>query len=115
VGNKLITQTAKELRQRQTEAEEMLWGRLRRKQLSGVKFRRQEPIGNYIVDFVSFTKKLVIEIDGSPHTTKETRNNDRQRTIWLQSQDFRILRFWNSDILNDIERVLGKIKENLKQ
>ena len=115
MGNNLIAEAAKELRQRQTEAEKMLWFRLRDKQLCGVKFRRQEPIGNFIVDFVSFEIKLVLEIDGNPHKEMEVKINDCQRTLWLQSEGFRVLRFWNTEIVNDVEGVLEKIKDVLKQ
>jgi 5-methyltetrahydrofolate--homocysteine methyltransferase len=113
LGNKLITEAAKELRQKQTEAEKILWFKLRDKQMDRVKFRRQEPIGNYIVDFVNFEKKLVIEIDGSPHRETIVKINDKQRTSWLKSEGSRIIRFWNADILNDIEGVMEKIKGNL--
>jgi len=115
MGNNLIAEAARELRQRQTEAEKILWFRLRDRQLCGVKFRRQEPIGNYIVDFVSFEKKLILEIDGNPHKEIETKINDNQRTLWLQGEGFRVLRFWNADILSDLGKVIEKIKENLKQ
>ena len=114
-GNNLIAEAAKELRQRQTEAEKRLWFKLRDKQLCGAKFRRQEPVGNYIIDFVCFEKKLVLEIDGNPHTQMEVKRNDNQRTLWLQSEGFRVLRFWNADILNNVEGVLEKIKDDLKQ
>jgi very-short-patch-repair endonuclease len=113
MGNNLITQAAQELRQRQTEAEEILWNRLRNKQLNGAKFRRQEPIGKYIVDFVSFEDRLVLEIDGSPHNAVEVKTKDSQRTLWLEGEGFKVLRFWNSDVLNDAEGVLEKIKDNL--
>jgi very-short-patch-repair endonuclease len=115
MGNNLITEVAKELRQRQTEAEEVLWSRLRNKQLGGVKFRRQEPIGSFIVDFVCFREKLVLEIDGSPHRQSDVKDYDEQRTLWLQSQGFRVLRFWNNDILNDVDSVLERIKSYLKR
>ena len=113
--NNPIADAAKELRKSQTEAEKRLWFKLREKQLCGVKFRRQEPIGNYIVDFVSFENKLVIEVDGSPHKKTETKRNDRQKTLWLQSEGFKVLRFWNGDILNNLEGVIKMIKGNLRQ
>ena len=109
MGNNPITEAAKELRQRQTEAERILWLKLRDKQLKGIKFRRQEPIGNYIVDFVSFEQRLIIEIDGSPHSEKQTKEKDIQRSLWLRGEGFRILRFWNSEISRDVEGVLTKI------
>jgi very-short-patch-repair endonuclease len=114
MGDKLITEAARELRKRQTEAEKRLWYRLRDNQIHEAKFRRQEPLGNYIVDFVCFDKKLVIEVDGNPHKDSENRANDNRRTQWLQSEGFKVLRFWNSEIIDDIERVLGKIENNLE-
>jgi 5-methyltetrahydrofolate--homocysteine methyltransferase len=104
-----ITEAAKELRRRQTEAEKRLWFKLRDNQVCGLKFRRQETIGNYIVDFVNFENKLVIEIDGSPHQKIETKRNDRQRTEWLKSEGFRVVRFWNSTVTNNLDGVVKKI------
>jgi very-short-patch-repair endonuclease len=108
MGN-VITKAAKDLRQKQTEAEQMLWRRIRNKQLNGIKFRRQEPLGSYIVDFVSFEKKLIIEIDGSPHNEEQINKNDKQRSLWLRGEGFKVLRFWNSEIVRDIEGALTKI------
>jgi very-short-patch-repair endonuclease len=108
-----MTEAAKELRKKQTEAEKRLWFKLRDQQMQGIKFRRQEPIGNYIVDFVNFENKLVVEIDGSPHNKAEIKQNDRRRTLWLQSEGFKVLRFWNSDILDHVEKVLEEIKDKL--
>ena len=105
-----VAQAAKDLRQRQTEAEKKLWQRLKAKHLSGAKFRRQEPIGNFIVDFVSYEKNLIIEIDGSPHREKATKAFDEQRTAWLADEGFRVLRFWNSEISDNIEGVVKKIR-----
>jgi len=85
---------ARELRQKQTDVERALWVRLRNKQLEGVKFRRQQPIGAYIVDFASFEKKLVIEIDGGQHNEDEMRGRDEERTICLKERGYRVLRFW---------------------
>ena len=106
---------ARELRQKQTEAEKRLWFKLRDKQACGIKFRRQEPIGAYIVDFVNFDYKMIVEIDGSPHNKTETKINDGYRTQWLQSEGFKVLRFWNSEILNDINGTVEKIKDILNQ
>jgi very-short-patch-repair endonuclease len=110
-----ITQAAKNLRQRQTEAEKRLWFKLRDKQTCGVKFRRQEPIGTYIVDFVNFEHKLVIEIDGGTHGKKEIKVSDKYRTEWLKTEGFRILRFWNAEIMGDLEGVTKKIKDSLSR
>jgi very-short-patch-repair endonuclease len=110
-----ITRAAKELRRRQTETEKRLWFKLRDNQACGVKFRRQEPIGKYIVDFVNYENKLIIEVDGNHHTETEVKINDADRTRWLKSEGFKILRFWNSEIMRNLEKVIEKIKENLQQ
>jgi very-short-patch-repair endonuclease len=104
---------AKELRQTETKQEQIIWSWLRAKKLNGVKFRRQEPVGKYIVDFVSFEKKLIIEIDGGQHTVSEIRDSDETRTHWLQSQGFRVLRFWNNEVTSNLDGVIARIKEAL--
>jgi len=71
---------ARKLRQSQTDAEKTLWARLKNKQLENVKFRRQQPLGSYIVDFVSFERKIIIEVDGGQHNAKEVRERDEERT-----------------------------------
>jgi len=112
---KLPTQIAfaRELRQSQTEAERSLWAKLRNRQLEGVKFRRQQPIGPYIVDFVSFERKLVLEIDGGQHNEPATQQRDEERTAWLKGQGYQVLRFWNNEILKNVEGVLERIREAL--
>ena len=105
-----FAEAVKNLRHKQTEAEKILWQRLKDKHLTGAKFRRQEPIGNFIVDFVSYKNKLVIEVDGNPHREKETKTYDERRTAWLQSEGFRVIRFWNNEILDSIEDVIKKIR-----
>ena len=87
---------AKVLRKSQTDAEKIVWQKLRSKQLSGFKFKRQQPLGRYIVDFVCFDKKLIVEIDGGQHATQT--GKDLQREQWLQSEGFEVVRFWNNDI-----------------
>ncbi len=82
------------------------------KQLEGVKFRRQAPIGQYIVDFVAFEKRLVIEIDGGQHAEENEKDKDHQRDAWLNSQGFRVLRFWNNEVLQNLEGVLETIRLN---
>jgi len=101
---------AKLLRKNSTDAERLLWGKLRNNQL-GVKFRRQEPIGKYIVDFVCFEKKIIIEVDGGQHNENV---RDKNRDDWLYKNGFRILRFWNSDVLKDTEGVLAQILKEIK-
>ncbi len=92
-----------------TNAERVLWKYLRLKQVEGVKFRRQEPIGKYIVDFVSFEKKVVIEIDGGQHSEQQAEDAERDR--WLSSQGFTVLRFWNHEVLMQVQSVVQKVAE----
>ena len=97
---------AKQLRMNMTDAERVLWRHLRAHRLNGHKFRRQHPIGPYIVDFVNVSAKLIIEADGGQHNE---RAHDVERDAWLKSQGFRILRFWNNEILTETESVLTTI------
>ena len=111
---------ARELRQRQTDAERALWTRLRSKQLEGVKFRRQQPIGPYIVDFASFGKRLIVEIDGGQHNEPSPLEGegrvrgDEERTRWLKERGYQVLRFWNNEVLMNMEGVLERIREALR-
>lgn len=102
---------ARVLRKNQTEAERALWKHLRMRQLDGYRFRRQQPLGQYIVDFACLEKRLVVELDGGQHT--EQVGSDTARTVWLETQGFRVLRFWNNDVLSEIEAVKEAIKEAL--
>ena len=103
---------ARHLRKNQTDAERNLWQRIRRRQIGGYRFRRQHPIGNYIVDFFCFEKGLVIEIDGGQHL--EQADYDRERTNWLESQGYRVLRFWNNEVQDEVEAVVQEIWKELK-
>jgi very-short-patch-repair endonuclease len=85
-----------------TDAEIKLWKHLNRKQLA-VKFRRQCPIGSYIVDFVSFDGRVIVEVDGGKHVESKT---DESRDKWLVSQGFKVLRFWNNEVLTNLKGVL---------
>jgi very-short-patch-repair endonuclease len=102
---------ARKLRKELTPAESKLWAYLRRDKLNGVNFRRQHAIGNFIVDFVSIKGKLVIELDGSQHL--EQAQYDVERTRYLVSQGYRVIRFWNNDVMNDIEGVIRMIETTL--
>jgi very-short-patch-repair endonuclease len=97
---------AKALRANMTEAERRLWYFLRAHRFSGMKFKRPALIGRYIVDFVSFQRRLVVEVDGDQHAESE---DDLRRTRWLESQGFRILRFWNNEVLSNTGGVLDAI------
>ena len=98
---------ARKLRKRLTDAERRLWSRLRLRQLKGVKFRRQASLGPYVVDFVCFEQKLVVEVDGGQHAVVTP--HERQRTGWLESQGFRIVRVWNNDALQNTDGVVEHI------
>jgi very-short-patch-repair endonuclease len=89
----IITTLAKNLRKRSTDAERLLWRHIRGKQLEGMKFRRQEPIGNYIADFVCFEKRIIIEVDGGKHVVEKEK--DATRDVWLREQGYAVFRFWN--------------------
>ena len=97
---------AKTLRKDMTDAELLLWRHLRAHRLDGQKFRRQQPMGPYIVDFVHFGARLIVEADGGQHDGRE---QDAVRDRWLEQQGFRIMRFWNNDILQNPEAVLSSI------
>lgn len=111
---KKLNLLARNLRKNQTSQEHILWNILRNRQLSGYKFRCQYPIGNYIVDFVCREKKLIIELDGGQHNTIKGISSDNERTEYLYSLGFQILRFWNNEIDNNIEGVYQKIIKTLK-
>lgn len=103
-----MKQLARTLRKQQTNAEKLLWSRLRNRQLEGCKFRRQQPIGPYITDFLNLEPKLIIELDGGQHS--EQQEQDNQRTRYLQALGYRVLRFWNHEVLGDLEAVLEAIR-----
>jgi len=98
---------ARQLRRNQTEAEAKLWSRLRNHQIKDIGFRRQHAIGNYVVDFCAPRQKLIIELDGSQHLEQE--EYDTERTAFLESKGYRILRFWNNKVMKDIDSVLRAI------
>ncbi len=105
-----IIRIAKNLRKKSTDAERLLWRYLRAKQSEGVKFRRQQPIGNYVVDFVCFENRIVIEVDGGQHQIEK--DKDMKRDKWLKEQGFVVLRFWNNEVLKNIEGVMEVIRVN---
>ena len=105
---------SKDLRKNMTDAEQTLWFYLRNNQLAGYKFRRQEAIDNYIGDFVCYKKKLIIELDGGQHNDEQNIEQDKIRQNYLEQQGFKILRFWNDNIFNNIEGVLDTILKNLE-
>ena len=104
-----ILRFARELRREQTQAEAKLWRLLRERQFGGLKFRRQHPVGGYIVDFYCHERKLVIELDGGQHDEKTQIRYDMQRTRTLEDLGVRVLRFWNSDVSSNLIGVLQTI------
>ncbi|MEO1750993.1 ATP-dependent RNA helicase HrpA [Thiofaba sp. EF100] len=103
---------ARSLRKNSTDAEQKLWQQLRAHRFEGTKFRRQHPLGPYVVDFVCLEKRLVIELDGGQHTEAEA--YDQQRNAWLEAQGFRVLRFWNNEVMQNPEGVLETIHQALQ-
>jgi very-short-patch-repair endonuclease len=111
VMKKNFTNLARNLRKQATKAEILLWGKLKMRQMQGSKFRRQQPIGPYIVDFVTFEKKLVIELDGGQHAME--REKDEKRDAWLKEQGYEVLRFWDNQVFENLDGVLEVIKNKL--
>ncbi|MBN1827042.1 MAG: endonuclease domain-containing protein [Candidatus Eisenbacteria bacterium] len=103
------------LRKHQTDAEGLLWKRLRDRRLLGYKFRRQRSIGPYVVDFVCLEIKVVVELDGGQHGESATEKYDRRRDKYLESEGFRVLRFWNHQVMMETEAVLHSILRVLEE
>ena len=101
---------AKKLRSTMTDAERRLWYLLRAHRFGGAKIKRQAPIGPYVVDFICFESKLIIEVDGGQHIENES---DRTRDTWLENEGYRVMRFWNDDVLKRTDIVLGEIAKVL--
>ena len=112
-ANPQITANGRQLRQNMTLAEQRLWRHLRGKRLAGYKFRRQQPLGTYILDFVCIEAKLAIEIDGGQHA--EQTACDAQRPRYLQQRGFTVSRFWNNEVLQQTEAVLTAILHKLEE
>lgn len=110
-NNLKFKERRRELRRNQTEAEKLLWARLRNKQIHGIKFFRQFSIGAYILDFYSPTLKLAIEFDGGQHAEKENQEYDEIRSNYLRAQGIEVMRFWNNDVMQNVEGILYKIAE----
>ena len=106
---------ARELRLNTTEAERLLWYRLRPRQVDHHRFRRQVPLGPYIVDFACLSARLIIELDGSQHNEDENAAHDATRTTWLNTQGFRVLRFWNVDVFQSMDGVWDTIAAALAE
>ncbi len=101
---------ARELRAHQTDAERRLWSALRNRRLAAYKFRRQHKLGNYFADFACIEHRLIVEADGGQHAEN---GYDERRSAWFESQGWRVIRFWNNDILTNTEGVILTILETL--
>jgi len=111
IQRKKLIDISRTLRKSSTDTENYLWRHLKNKQIEGFKFRRQQPIGKYIVDFINFKRKVVIEVDGGQHIIYKEK--DKIRDNWLKKEGYRLLRFWDNEVLNNIEGVLEVIREEL--
>src|ERR1700688_5328196 len=100
---------AKLLRTNTTPHERLLWGALKELPVDGTHFRRQAPIGPYVVDFLCPAAHLIIELDGGHHNDDETAKRDRKRQLWLEQEGYRVVRFWHSEITSDLDAVLERI------
>jgi len=105
-----LTGIARRLRKCSTDTEQQLWRHLRNRQVEGFKFRREQPVGRYVVDFVNLEKKVVIELDGGQHALDP---NDKIRDEWLRAEGYKVLRFWDNQIFSDLEGVLEIIRDAL--
>ncbi len=105
--NQATTTRARALRSAMTDAEQKLWRALRGRQIDGCRFRRQHPIGSFIADFACIEHKLVVELDGGQH--QDQLEYDERRTAFLIAQGWRVLRYWNNDVMQNLEGVLADV------
>ena len=108
-----IKKIAKTLRKNSTIQEKRLWNLLKNRQFHNLKFKRQSPIGRYIVDFICHERKLIIELDGGQHNRNKNIENDIERTNFLESLGFNVIRFWNNDIYKNIDGVITEIEKHI--
>jgi very-short-patch-repair endonuclease len=108
----MASSIARTLRQNLTDAEQRLWSRLRRRQLDGCRFRRQAPLGPYVVDFACLAARLVIAVDGGEHSRRA--ENDAARSSWLEANGFHVLRFWTNEVLGNSKGVQETIRRALQ-
>ena len=109
----MANQRARQLRTNQTDAERKLWRQLRIFKSDGFHFRRQVPVDHFIVDFVCYSARLVIEVDGGQHNFDEAARSDAKRDAHLRAQGFEMLRFWNNDVMQNIDGVMEVIARRL--
>jgi very-short-patch-repair endonuclease len=109
----MANEVARQLRRNKTDAERELWSRLRELKQMGFKFRQQAPIDRFIIDFVCLSKRLIIEVDGATHSTSEEQSRDGKRQQYLERQGFRVVRFSNEDVFNNLDGVMDTIVHEL--
>jgi very-short-patch-repair endonuclease len=111
-GARSLTKVARQLRSRMTDAERKLWFALKDRRFAAFKFRRQVPVGPYIADFLCYERRLIVEVDGGQHADSM---RDVERDNWLAQNEFRVARFWNNDVLKNLEGVLTVLVEQLER
>jgi len=109
-----LRERARELRANQSDVERLLWRALRNRRLEGYRFRRQARVGPYIVDFLCVSRRMVIELDGGQHASDSSRDYDELRSQYLVSRGYTVLRFWNDEVLRNLDPVLQTILIALK-
>ena len=105
---------ARELRKNSTIQERRLWNLLKNRQFHNLKFKRQQPMGNYIVDFICKEVKIIIEIDGGQHNEPDNIKADEERTKYLEQLGYKVVRFWNNEVYENIEGVIKKLDQEIK-
>ena len=110
----MANERARALRKTMSDAERLLWSRLRMRQLGGHRFRRQHPLGPYVADFVCLERRLVVEVDGAQHAEPEQMRHDAVRTRWLEVEGFRVVRAWTSEVFKNLDGVLDTILHELE-
>jgi very-short-patch-repair endonuclease len=111
-GARSLTKVARQLRARMTDVERKLWFALKDRRFAAFKFRRQVPVGPYVADFLCFEQRLIVEVDGGQHADSV---RDIERDNWLAQNEFRVVRFWNNDVLRNLEGVLAVLAEQLER
>ncbi len=110
----MANERARSLRKNQTDAERILWRALKGRQLDGCRFRRQHPMGAYIVDFICLERRLIVELDGDQHGFPAHAVHDAKRDAWLQAKGYHVARFWNDEVYNNLDGVLNALLELLQ-
>ena len=110
-----LLEAARSLRKNLTDAEQLLWFCVRRKQLGGFRFRRQHPFEQYVLDFFCYEARLAVELDGGQHNDPNIHSRDRERTAFLNNHGIQVVRFWNNEVFSNLEGVLQTIYDLLQQ